>query len=124
MIVPSEYSEFATIFPTIYRKISERLNSQVSIERLAAFLNTERRIVYSYKPEFISPAFYLVYGVDTTMPAISGVIMFSKSGSGLILPFSSHSPSGVSLSIQATNGDLQLSLSSGEGTFEISLLFI
>lgn len=124
MIVPSEYEEFASVFPAIYRKISERLNNQVNIERVASFLTTERRVVFSYKPDFITPAIYLIYGADSTMPATCGVCMFSKVGSGVILPFSNFSPGGVSISIQVIDGDLHLGLSSGQGTYEISLLFI
>lgn len=124
MIVPQDYSEFATVFPGIYRKISERLNSQVLVERIAAYLTTERRIIFSHKPEFVTPAIYLIYGGGTAQPAATGVCMFSRSDTGLILPFANHSPSGVSISIQVINGDLQLALSSGEGAYEVSLIFI
>lgn len=124
MIVPSEYSEFATVFPAIYRKISERLNNQSSVEKIAAFLSTEKKVVFSYKPDFVTPAMYLIYGQTALLPAACGICMFSKGDRGLILPFTNHSPAGVSISMQLVDGDLELGLSSGEGAFEISLLFI
>lgn len=124
LIIPSEYSEFATIFPSIYRKISERLNDRAVLERMVAHIDTTKKTVYSHLDDNLQAFIYMVFGDSATQPAAVGVCTIFPDGSGVLFPLASHTPSSITLSVQLNGRDLQLSLSNGTGIFEIKLLFL
>lgn len=123
LIIPGEFSQFATVFPSIYRKISERLNGNPSLERHSLFLDQTPKLVYSLQNlDQARACFYLVFGNDASQPATVGLAFFYPSGSGIVTPLVSHGAARFVMTI--TNGDLQLSLSSGFGEFQFRLLLL
>lgn len=123
LIVPGEFSQFATIFPSIYRKISERLNGNPNVARQSLFLDQTPKLVYSVQNLDQSRAcFYLIFGNDASQPASVGIAFFYPGGSGVILPLSSFGS--VRFGITITNGDMQISLSSGFGEFQFRMLLL
>lgn len=124
LIIPNEYSEFATIFPSIYRKISERLNDHAVLERMAAYIDTNVKTIYSHVSENLQSFIYMIFGDSASQPAVVGIGTIFADGSGILLPLATHTPTTNTLSVQLNGRDLQLSLSNGSGLFEIKLLFL
>lgn len=124
LIIPTEYSEFATIFPSIYRKISERLNDHAVLERMTAYVDTNPKTIYSHVNENLQTFIYMVFGDSATQPGAVGVCTIFADGTGIVLPLATHTPGNDTLSVQLNRRDLQLSLSSGAGLFEIKPLFL
>lgn len=124
LIVPPEYSEFSKIFPSIYRKISERLNDKSFLEQIVAYIGTNNKTIYSHLTNDVQSLLYIIFGNADKQPATVGICIVFADKTGLLLPLANHSPSGDTLSVQLNSGDLQVSLSAGEGLFEIKLLFL
>lgn len=122
----NDFTEFMTTFPGIYRKISQRLNRNVDIEKSTVHLWNAYTTVYSFATNDTQSFLYFVRGEDPSKPMASGFGVCFSDNKGFILPIANHTPSNLKIDIRIENGELRASVTSGGtgfGVYEFNLIF-
>lgn len=126
LTISNEFSEFMTTFPGIYRKISQRLNRGVDVEKSTVHLWNAYTTIYSFATNATQSFLYFVRGEDLAKPMAAGFGVCFQDNKGFILPVAQHTPTNLKIDIRIENGELRSAVTSGGngfGVYEFNLIF-